>query len=75
MTNLKSDRYDDLLLYSDHTSGGNPYGRDPQREVVDSQGKVFGSEDVYVADSNSFPTASGINPPWTIMALSHRVSS
>jgi hypothetical protein len=29
----------------------------------------------YVADSSLFPTASGINPSWTIMALSHRVSS
>jgi choline dehydrogenase-like flavoprotein len=55
--------YDDLLLYSDHTSG------------VDAQGRVFGSENIYVADSSLFPTASGINPSWTIMALSHRVSS
>jgi choline dehydrogenase-like flavoprotein len=36
---------------------------------------LFGSENVYVADSSLFPTASGINPSWTIMALSHRVSS
>jgi choline dehydrogenase-like flavoprotein len=67
--------YDNLLLYSDHTSGGNPYGKDSQRGVVDSWGKVFGSENVYLADSSLFPTASGINPSWTIMALSHRVSS
>lgn len=67
--------YDDLLLYSDHTSGGNPYGIDAERGVVDAHGKVFGSENVYVADSSLFPNASGINPSWTIMALSHRVSS
>jgi GMC oxidoreductase len=36
---------------------------------------AFFSENVYVADSSLFPTASGINPSWTIMALSHRVSS
>src|SRR5262245_17989129 len=67
--------YDDLLLYSDHTSGGNPYGKDAGRGVVDARGKLFGSENLYVADSSLFPTASGINPSWTIMALSHRVSS
>jgi choline dehydrogenase-like flavoprotein len=67
--------YDDLLLYSDHTSGGNPYGRDPGRGVVDAGGRLFGGENVYVTDSSLFPTASGINPSWTIMALSHRVSS
>src|SRR5262245_60323921 len=67
--------YDDLLLYSDHTSGGNPYGRNAQCGIVDAQGRLFGSENIYVADSSLFPTASGINPSWTIMALSHRVSS
>ena len=67
--------YDDLLLYSDHTSGGNAYGKDADRGVVDAGGRLFGSENVYVADSSLFPTASGINPSWTIMALSHRVSS
>jgi long-chain-alcohol oxidase len=67
--------YDDLLLYSDHTSGGNAYGKDAERGVVDAGGRLFGSENVYVADSSLFPTASGINPSWTIMALSHRVSS
>jgi choline dehydrogenase-like flavoprotein len=67
--------YDDLLLYSDHTSGGNAYGADAERGVVDAGGRLFGSENVYVADSSLFPTASGINPSWTIMALSHRVSS
>jgi choline dehydrogenase-like flavoprotein len=67
--------YDDLLLYSDHTNGGNAYGKDAERGVVDAGGRLFGSENVYVADSSLFPTASGINPSWTIMALSHRVSS
>ncbi|HEY9436677.1 MAG TPA: GMC family oxidoreductase [Blastocatellia bacterium] len=67
--------YDDLLLYSDHTIGGNAYGKDAERGVVDVGGRLFGSENVYVADSSLFPTASGINPSWTIMALSHRVSS
>jgi choline dehydrogenase-like flavoprotein len=66
--------YDDLLLYSDHTSGGNSYAADPRRGVTDEWGRVFGTGNIYVADSSLFPTASGINPSWTIMALSHRLS-
>jgi choline dehydrogenase-like flavoprotein len=66
--------YDDLLLYSDHTSGGNPYAIDQRRGVADAWGKVFNTENVYIGDSSLFPTASGINPSWTIMALSHRMA-
>jgi len=67
--------YDDLLLYSDHTSGGNGYGRDAQRGVTDPWGRVFETDNLYVADSSLFPTAAGINPSWTIMALAHRVAN
>lgn len=66
--------YQDLLLYSDHTSGGNPIGKDASRGVCDEWGRVFGAGNLYVADSSLFPSASGINPSWTIMALSHRLA-
>lgn len=66
---------DDLILYSDHTCGGNPYGIDRRHGVTDEWGRVFDTENVYVADSSLFPSASGINPSWTIMALSHRTAS
>ncbi len=64
-----------IIHESYHTSGGNPFGIDDRRGVVDAWGRVFGSDNVYIADSSLFPTASGINPSWTIMALSHHVSS
>jgi choline dehydrogenase-like flavoprotein len=67
--------YDDLLLYSDHTSGGNPYSSNEARGVTDANGRVFKTENIYVADSSLFPTAAGLNPSWTIMALSHRIAS
>ncbi|MBA3240926.1 MAG: GMC family oxidoreductase, partial [Acidobacteria bacterium] len=67
--------YDDLILYSDHTSGGNPYGADERRGVTDEWGRVHGTENLYVADSSLFPTAPGVNPSWTIMALARRVAS
>jgi choline dehydrogenase-like flavoprotein len=67
--------YRDLLLYSDHTSGGNSYGASPAQGVTDPWGRVYGTSNLYVADSSLFPSASGINPSWTIMALAHRIAT
>jgi choline dehydrogenase-like flavoprotein len=66
--------YDDLLIYSDHTSSGNPYGVDARHGVTDQWGQVFGAENIFVADSSLFPSACGLNPSWTIMALARRVA-
>jgi len=67
--------YNDLISYSDHTSGGNQFGADARRGVTDSSGRVFGTTNVYVADSSLFPTAPGVNPSWTIMALARHVAT
>ncbi|HEX5886465.1 MAG TPA: GMC family oxidoreductase [Pyrinomonadaceae bacterium] len=66
--------YNDLISYSDHTSGGNQFGIDARRGVTDSSGLVFGTTNVYAADSSLFPTAPGVNPSWTIMALARHVA-
>ena len=66
--------YDRLLLYSDHTSGGNSFGVDRASGVTDPTGRVFGSSNVYVADSSLFPSALGVSPSWTIMALARLVA-
>jgi choline dehydrogenase-like flavoprotein len=67
--------YNDLILYSDHTSGGNPLGLNQQRGVTDPVGRIFGTDNVFVADSSLFPTAPGVNPSWTIMALARHVAT
>ena len=67
--------YNDLILYSDHTSGGNQFGATSQQGVTDSSGRVFGTTNVYVADSSLFPAAPGVNPSWTIMALARHVAA
>jgi choline dehydrogenase-like flavoprotein len=67
--------YNDLISYSDHTSGGNQFGIDVHRGVTDSSGRLFGTTNVYVADSSLFPTAPGVNPSWTIMAFARHVAT
>jgi choline dehydrogenase-like flavoprotein len=42
--------------------------------VVDATGKVWGTEGVYVADASVFPSASGVNPMVTNMAISDWIS-
>lgn len=42
--------------------------------VVDPSGKVWGTEGLYVADASVFPSASGVNPMVTTMAISDFIS-
>jgi choline dehydrogenase-like flavoprotein len=37
--------------------------------VVDSRGKVWGTDNLFVADASVFPSASGVNPMVTTMAI------
>ena len=42
--------------------------------VVDPNGKAWGVEGLYIADASIFPSASGVNPMVTIMAISDWIS-
>jgi hypothetical protein len=42
--------------------------------VVDMKGRVWGAENLYVADASVFPSASGVNPMVTAMALADWIS-
>jgi choline dehydrogenase-like flavoprotein len=49
-------------------------GSSPDRSVVDPNGKVWDTDNVYVADGSILPTSLGVNPQWTIMAMSMRIA-
>lgn len=53
-----------------HLMGGCALGTDPKRSVVSPEFRVHGTRRLFAADSSVFPNAPGINPSYTIMALS-----
>jgi choline dehydrogenase-like flavoprotein len=63
------DNPDGLMLGSAHPQGGNRMGNDSKSCVVDSDCRVYGFDNLYVCDASVFPTALGVNPQQTIMAL------
>ena len=58
-----------LLVGSAHPQGGNRMGDNKDECVVDSDCKVFDFNNLYVCDASVFPTAIGVNPQLTVMAL------
>lgn len=68
-----------MLLGSAHPQGGDRMGNDPEISVVDSNCRVHGFRNLFVCDASVFPTAIGVNPQLTVMALatiiSERISS
>jgi choline dehydrogenase-like flavoprotein len=57
-----------------HQMGSNRMSVYPQDGVVDPQGRVWGTEGLYVSDASVFPSASGVNPMVTNMAISDWIS-
>lgn len=53
-----------------HLMGGCGIGVDKNKAVVSPEFKLYENENIFAADSSIFPNAPGINPSFTIMALS-----
>lgn len=59
---------------SAHQMGTNRMSVNPRDGVVDPEGRVWGTEGLYVADASVFPSASGVNPMITNMAIADMIS-
>ena len=63
-----------ILLFSAHQMGSCRIGTRPRDSVARPDGRVWGVEGLYVTDASAFPTASGVNPMLSIMALARRTA-
>jgi choline dehydrogenase-like flavoprotein len=63
-----------MTLFSAHQMSSCRMAGSPQMGVVSPAGESFEVKDLFVADASALPTATGVNPMISIMALSHRVA-
>ncbi|WP_417275554.1 GMC oxidoreductase [Celeribacter halophilus] len=59
---------------ANHQLGGAKMGRNAQEGVVDSNCKVFGTNNLYIAGAAVFPTSGFANPTFTAIALGLRLA-
>lgn len=57
-----------------HTIGTARMGIDPERSVVDADGRAWDAPNLTICDNAVFPSALAVNPALTIMALSLRTA-
>ncbi|CAH0016911.1 unnamed protein product [Clonostachys rhizophaga] len=57
-----------------HQMGTCRMSASPKKGVVDPKGQVWGTKGLYVIDASVFPTASGVNPFLTTMAIADSLS-
>jgi choline dehydrogenase-like flavoprotein len=63
-----------VLAPGQHQAGTCRMGTDPANSVTDPYGRVWGHENLFVADGSLHPTNGGFNPVLTIMALAFRTA-
>jgi choline dehydrogenase-like flavoprotein len=61
-------------LFSAHQMGSARMGRDPQTSVANPSGELHGTPGVWIGDASAFPSAPGVNPMLTCMALAVRTA-
>ncbi|KAH9819742.1 GMC oxidoreductase-domain-containing protein [Melampsora americana] len=56
-----------------HQMGSCPMGTDSKKSVIDENGKVWGTQSLYIADASVLPTSTGVNPAITTMGVSYHI--
>lgn len=64
----------DTRAFSAHQMGSCRMGRDPSSSVADTRGELHDVSGVWIGDASAFPTAPGVNPMITVMALARRTA-
>ncbi|MDP6943233.1 MAG: GMC family oxidoreductase [Myxococcota bacterium] len=64
----------DLELFTVHLMGTARMGARPDRSVIDLSGQLWDLPGCFVADASVFPSAIGVNPQVTIMAMATRIA-
>ena len=67
-------RSKDFELQAFHPLGTCRMGADPREAVLDPSGRVYGLDNLFVADGSIFPTPLEINPQTTIMAAALKIA-
>ena len=63
-----------VLLFTAHQMSSCRIGTSARDSVADPDGQVWGVRGLYVADASALPTATGVNPMLSIMALARRTA-
>ena len=72
---IRNDRPEDATFYDPaHPLGATRMAARPDEGVVDSEGKVFGVDNLFIAGSSTFPTGGHANPTFTLVALAIRLA-
>jgi choline dehydrogenase-like flavoprotein len=64
----------DLVVSSAHPQGGCRLGADSFTSVADGDGQLHDIPGVWIGDGSGFPSAVGVNPMITIMAMARRTA-
>jgi choline dehydrogenase-like flavoprotein len=64
----------DIAIFTAHQMGSCRMGADPDSSVADGRGELHDSGGVWIGDASAFPTAPGVNPMVSIMALARRTA-
>lgn len=65
----------DIAAFTAHQMGSCRMGSDPAVSVADGRGQLHDTAGVWIGDASAFPTAPGVNPMISIMALAHRTAA